>query len=275
MTSPTPPILGAHVSTAGGTHKAADHARAMRACTAPELAAWRAAFATTDVSALLGHDSYLINLASPEVLLRKKSLAAFTEELQRCEAFGLHYLVSHPGNFIDNEEEGLARNAAGISECLARVPGNTVLCMELTAGQGTVLGSTFEQMAELLSRVDREHQGRLGVCFDTCHVFAAGYDLVNGYDDVMQAFDDTIGLERLRVMHLNDSKHALGTKKDRHELIAEGFLGETPFRRIMTDERLTRVPKVIETPKGDDPKQHDAVDLRMLDLLRSYCDETC
>ena len=181
--------------------------------------------------------------------------------------WGLTYLVSHPGNYMDDRDSGLTRNAESIGIGLERAPGNVMLLMETTAGTGTAIGSTFEELAELLERVPAAQRSRVGVCMDTCHIYAANYDLVNDYDGVMQHFGDTIGFHRLRMMHLNDSKHALGTHKDRHELIAEGHLGEGPFRRIMTDDRLANVAKVIETPKLDDP---EATDRKMLDRLRSY-----
>jgi deoxyribonuclease-4 len=215
----------------------------------------------------MAHDSYLINLASPDPVLRARSIDSFTKELNRCRALGLDYLVSHPGNYMDEREAGIARNADAISEALAAVPGRTVLCLETTAGSGTSLGATFEELAAIVSLVDPTHQSRLGICLDTCHVYSAGYDLVQDYDGVFQRLDDVMGLSRLRVMHLNDSKTPFASRKDRHELIAEGSLGELPFRRIMTDPRLARVPKVIETPKLDDAK---ATDTRMLERLRGY-----
>jgi deoxyribonuclease-4 len=139
--------------------------------------------------------------------------------------------------------------------------------METTAGAGTALGASFEELAAILARVPAALQHRLGVCLDTCHVFAAGYDLVNDYEGVWTRFADTVGVDRLRVMHLNDSKAPFGSRRDRHELIGEGALGEEPFRRVMNDERLEGVAMVIETPKGDD---HTATDTRMLDRLRGY-----
>jgi deoxyribonuclease-4 len=164
---------------------------------------------------------------------------------------------------------GLRRNADGITEALERVPGRTILCMETTVGSGTSIGGSFEELAALIGLVPEPHRSRIGICVDTCHVYSAGYDLVRSYDDVWRRFDDTLGRRRLMVLHLNDSKTPFASKRDRHELIAEGSLGEPPFRRIMNDERLARVPKVIETPKGTDPTVTDA---RMLTRLRSYVD---
>ena len=200
-------------------------------------------------------------------MLWVRSLISFTSELRRCEALGLHALVSHPGNFMDDRASGIARNAAAITLALEAVPGRVRLLMELTAGSGTAIGASFEEMALLLGALPRELQSRVGVCLDTAHVFAAGYDLRNAWDDVWQAFDDTIGIERLGLLHLNDSKAPLGSRKDRHELIGEGAIGVEAFCRIMTDHRLARIPKVIETPKGDDEVTNDR---RMLALLRSF-----
>lgn len=279
-------LLGAHVSTAGGIRTAPPRAGAIAATAMqiftkqpnrwaePRLAhdeydAFAAALALTSTTATVAHDSYLINLASPDPTLRQRSMASFEAELARCEALRLTYLVSHPGNYMDDRESGIARNADAIAECLERVPGSTVLCLEATAGAGTVLGSSFEELAAIIARIPAEQRSRLGVCVDTCHIYSAGYDLVNEYDDVWKRFDDLLGLKSLRVLHLNDSKTPFGSRRDRHELIAEGSLGEGPFRRIMNDERFDAVPKVIETPKGDDAT---ATDSRMLALLRSYRD---
>ena len=242
---------------------------AERDCENEECRLFRDRLAETRVTATMAHDSYLINLASPDPTLRARSLASFVSELRRCNALGLDYLVSHPGNFMDDRDAGIARNADAISEGLAAVEGRTILCLETTAGSGTALGATFEELAAIIERVDPSQRDRVGVCLDTCHVYAAGYDLVNDYDGVLAHLEDALGLARLHVMHLNDSKTPFASRRDRHELIAEGTLGEGPFRRIMTDERLARVPKVIETPKLDDAT---ATDSRMLALLRGYAE---
>lgn len=279
-----PSPLGAHVSAAGGTYEAPPRAAAIdatalqlftkqanrwaeRACADDECDRFRTALAATAVGPTVAHDSYLINLASPDPALRARSVDSMAAELARCEALGIDLLVSHPGNYMDERDAGIARNADGIVEALARVPGRTVLCLETTAGQGTVLGATFEELAALIDRLPAEHQTRIGVCLDTCHAYSAGYDLVADYDGVWARFADVVGMERLRVLHLNDSKAPFASRKDRHELIAEGSLGAAPFRRIMTDERLAAVPKILETPKGDDAT---VTDTRMIALLRSY-----
>jgi deoxyribonuclease-4 len=168
---------------------------------------------------------------------------------------------------MDDRASGLARNADAITEALTRVPGKVRVLLETTAGSGTALGATFEELAEIIARIPARLRRRVGVCIDTAHIFAAGYDIANSYDDVLARFDDTVGLERLGAMHLNDSKVPLGSRRDRHELIGEGQIGAGAFRRIMTDDRLVAVPKLIETPKLDEP---EVTDKRMLDLLRSY-----
>ncbi|MEP6729818.1 MAG: deoxyribonuclease IV [bacterium] len=281
---PADPLLGAHVSAAGGVPNAPARAAeigatamqlftkmgnrwAERECADEECVHFRQQLAATRVSATMAHDSYLINLASPDPVLRARSIESFTKELDRCRALGLGYLVSHPGNYMDEREAGIARNAEAISRALDASPGDTILCLEATAGSGTSLGATFEELAAIISLVDARFQARLGICIDTCHVYSAGYDLVHDYDGVFARLDDAMGLARLKVMHLNDSKTPFNSHRDRHELIAEGSLGETPFRRIMNDARLVSVPKVIETPKLDDAT---ATDTRMLQLLRSY-----
>ena len=277
------PILGAHVSIAGGTHEAPPRAKrigatamqmftkmanrwAERLCEDEECKSFRTALADTQVTKISAHDSYLINLASPDAQLRARSFDSFLSELRRCEALGLNYLVSHPGNFMDDRASGIERNAESIGAALEAVPGKTMVLMETTAGSGTSIGATFEEMAHLIRLVPAKYRRRVGVCVDTAHIFAAGYDITTDYDGVMQRFDDVIGLRRLRMMHLNDSKAPLGSRRDRHELIGEGAIGEGAFRRIMNDPRLSRVAKVIETPKIEP----DVTDRTMLDRLRSY-----
>ncbi|HEY5086436.1 MAG TPA: deoxyribonuclease IV [Gemmatimonadaceae bacterium] len=277
-------LLGAHISTAGGVPAAPGRAKAIgatamqiftkmanqwreRECEPPECTAFREGVAETAVRVISAHDSYLINLASPKDDLRARSLISFATELRRCDALGLDFLVSHPGNYMDERESGIARNADSISAGLAAAPGKTMLLLETTAGSGTALGATFEELYAIIDRISLEVRHRVGICMDTCHVYAAGYDIVRDYDGVMRQFDDTLGINRLRMMHLNDSKHGLGTRKDRHALIAEGELGEDPFRHVMNDPRLAGVAKVIETPKGNDA---ELTDRSMLERLRGY-----
>lgn len=290
MTGTSYGLLGAHTSIAGGTHEAPPRARAIgatamqvftkmanrwaeRECDGDECARFTAALAGTDVSVVVSHDSYLINLASPDRALRARSIESFVAELRRVQVLGLRGVVSHPGNFMDDRESGIARNADAIAEALERVPGRSRILLETTAGSGTALGATFEELAAIIERVPSPHRRRLAVCVDTCHVYSAGYDLRGRYDEVWARFADVLGMSRLGMLHLNDSKTPFGSRRDRHELIGEGSLGDGPFRRIMTDERLARIPKVIETPKLDDA---EATDRRMLERLRGFAlDPAC
>ncbi len=277
-------LLGAHTSIAGGTHLAPARAKAVQAtamqiftkmasrwaereCLDDECRAFRAALAETDVRVTMAHDSYLINLASPDPALRRRSIESFVGELKRCEALGLDLLVSHPGNHMGDHASGLRRNAEAIAEALERVPGRCVLAIESTAGSGTALGASFEDLAAIIAFVPEPHRSRMGVCADTCHLYAAGYDLVKDFDGVWNQFDDVVGRDRLKALHLNDSKTPFGSHRDRHELIGEGTLGPKPFRRIIADERFASIPKVIETPKLDDATRTDR---RMLNRLRAY-----
>jgi deoxyribonuclease IV len=284
--SPDVLLLGAHVSSAGGTPAAPPRAHAIgatvmqlftkqaarwaeRACADDERRDFAAAVTTAGVAGITAHDSYLINLASPDDVLRRRSLDSLVAELQRCAALGIALLVSHPGNYIDDRASGIARNADAITEALERVPGETVLCLETTAGTGTALGASFDELTALIEAVREPQRSRLAVCVDTCHVYSAGYDLVRDYEGVWSRFADTLGLGRLRVLHLNDSKTPFNSRRDRHELIAEGSLGELPFRRVINDERFAHVPKIIETPKLDDA---ETTDRRMLERLKGYFD---
>jgi deoxyribonuclease-4 len=182
------------------------------------------ALAVHGIRAVTSHDSYLINLASPVPALRRRSRRSFIAELERCEALGIPYLVSHPGNYLDDRERGIARNAASYAACLTAVPGRVTVLLETTAGSGTALGSRFEELAALVDAMPRAAGRRIGFCADTCHLFAAGYDLVGGYDGVWDAFDRVLGLDRLICLHLNDSVGGLGSRRDRHALIGEGRL---------------------------------------------------
>lgn len=280
-------LLGAHVSTSGGVSTAFARADAIGATAIQiftkvasqwrepaisdeERGAFHKARESSGVLHINAHDSYLINLASPDAMLWTRSLVSFTSELRRCETLGLDALVSHPGNYIDDRDEGLARNAAAIGIALGTIPGRTQLLMEMTAGTGTALCRTFEEMAMLLSLIPAAVRDRVGVCIDTCHLLVAGHDLVNDYEGVWRRFDDVVGLKLLGMMHLNDSKMPLGSRRDRHELIGKGWLGKKPFARIMTDPRFESIPKVIETPKLGDATRTDR---RMLKLLRSFTRE--
>jgi deoxyribonuclease-4 len=279
-----PELLGAHVSTQGGVETAPQRATDIGASAIqvftktpnqwrePEPSAdtcqrFRTRVAEEGLTFVVSHDSYLINLASPNPTLHARSVASFTAELRRCVALGIRFVVSHPGNFMDDRATGLRRNAAAYARCLDTVPGEVTVLLETTAGTGTALGSTFEELAELRDLMPAAARSRNGFCADTCHLYAAGYDLVGDFDGVWEQWDAIIGLEHLNCLHLNDSKTPFGSHRDRHELIAEGTLGAPPFRRIMTDSRFARVAKILETPKGDDMV---TLDRKMLRRLRSY-----
>jgi deoxyribonuclease IV len=276
--------LGAHVSTAGGVRNAPGRSAEIGAVVLQlftkqpsrwaepllrdeERDAYHAGVLQHGIIDASSHDSYLINLASPDPILRQRSIDSFRGELLRSAALGIRYVVTHPGNATDDDfASGIARNAEAVEEVLEEVPGVAVL-FETTAGSGRVLGASFEQLAELIGRIAAPLQPRLGVCFDTCHVWAAGYDLRDTYDDVMNRFDDVIGTGRIRIFHLNDSVGDRASRRDRHAGIGEGTLGDEPFRRLLLDDRFATVPKLLETPKGDD---HTAADRRNLARLRSY-----
>ncbi len=273
--------LGAHVSAAGGTPNAPGRAAALetavlqlftkqpnrwaeRRVGPDESTAFRSAVVEHGIRVTAAHDSYLINLATPDPALLRRSLASFTEELRRCEALGLDFLVSHPGNATDGDPgRGLGQNANAIAEALDAVPGSTRVLLEGTAGAGTALGSSFQELARLVDRIGARHPDRIGVCLDTCHLWAAGHDL-RRLDDVLAAFDRAVGLTHLRLLHLNDSQAPFDSRKDRHAAIAEGTIGSAAFAALMRHGALAAVPKVIETPKGDDALAADRANLRRL-----------
>jgi deoxyribonuclease-4 len=277
-------LLGAHVSTRGGVFAAPARGTAIGATAIQVFTKtpnqWREPTVTAEICtafarerdrsgivSIVAHDSYLINLASPDRGLRKRSIESFLAELRRCEALGIGWVVSHPGNYIENREAGLLRNAAAYTRCLESVPGTVGVLLEHTAGGGTSLGGTFEEIALLREAIGEHVRHRVGFCADTCHLYSAGYDLVRDYEGVWARWDQVIGLAHLRCIHLNDSKTPFASHRDRHQLIGEGSLGPEPFRRIMRDPRFTSVMKVIETPKG---KDEFTLDRRMLRRLRAY-----
>lgn len=276
--------LGAHVSTQGGPASAPPRAAAIGATAlqmftktpnmwrepviTPEIAsAFKKSRDDHPVASAVSHDSYLINLASPDAALWTRSRGAFEGELRRSEALGLDGIVSHPGNFITEHDPGMERNARAITEALRAVPGEVMVFLETTAGGGTVLGRTLEELRTIRDLIGDDVRHRVGFCADTCHLYSAGYDLVTDYDGVWAAWDRIIGLRHLCCIHLNDSKTPFASRKDRHELIGEGSLGLEPFRRVMRDSRFAAIPKLLETPKGDDEVSNDR---RMLALLRGF-----
>lgn len=277
-------MLGAHVSVQGGMATAPGRGTGIGATAIQVFTktpnqwrepvwgddvadAFRRELARSGLTRIVAHDSYLINLASPDRTLRARSEASFRAELERCTLLGIPSVVSHPGNFIDDRASGIARNAESITRCLEDVPGPVTVLLETTAGGGTSLGSSFEELARLRDAVGSSVRRRIGFCADTCHLYSAGYDLRRDYDGVWRRWEDAIGLSGLACLHLNDSKTPFHSRRDRHELIAEGSLGPEPFRRIMRDPRFAGVMKILETPKGDDDITEDR---RMLRRLRAY-----
>jgi deoxyribonuclease IV len=278
--------LGAHVSVAGGVDLAPERAREIGAVclqlftkqpnrwlepAIPEdrVEAFRRARGEKEIRVAVAHDSYLINLSSPDPTLWKRSCSSFRAELDRCLNLGLDFVVTHPGNATDGDlDAGIRRNAEGVSRALHDLPGDLGVLLELTAGSGTSVGGSFEHLRRIMDLIDGEAQRRVGICFDTCHAFAAGYDLIEAYEPVFEEFDSVIGLEHLRLFHLNDSVGGLGSHRDRHAGIGQGELGEEPFRRLMTDDRFREVPKILETPKGDDPVRADKANLERLREMR-------
>lgn len=269
--------LGVHCSIAGGYQRACKEAKELGCNTLQMFVKnqmmWRAKSITCEEAATFrreregirfafGHDSYLINLATTDKALWQRSLDGFIHELERCDTLGLDFLVMHPGS------PGAAGADVGIAQMIQAfnaVKGvRTKIAIETMAGQGNVIGWRFEHLRAILEGVKYD----MGVCFDTCHVFAAGYDLREKYDEVMDEFDRVVGLKRICAFHLNDSVKGLGSRVDRHWHIGKGKLGKKPFQRLMTDERFAGVPKVLETPKEGN------ADRKNLKVLRELAGET-
>jgi len=279
--------LGAHVSSAGGVENGPARAAELDSIhlqlftkqasrwAEPELTpervrAFRDAREQYGIRAAAAHDSYLINLASPDSALYARSLESFRAELRRCIAFGIEFLVTHPGNATDRDRDrGLEQNAAGIERALREEGGDVVVLLEHTAGTGTALGSSFEELRRIIDAIAPMERARIGVCLDTCHLWAAGYDIVEGYDAVIERLDAIVGLERVRLFHLNDSKTGLGSARDRHAHIGAGCIGLDGFRNLLNDGRFANVPKLLETPKDDDALAADRKNLAVLRGLRA------
>ncbi len=268
-------LIGAHMTTAGGLHRAVQTGHAI-GCTAiqvftssPQMwrakqptqeavQAYREAVVETGMGEVISHDSYLVNLAAPGDELREKSIASLTDEMVRCGAYGIHKVVSHIGSHQgQGEEAGLARAAEAMLRVLAESPTEVKLLVETTAGQGTALFWQFEQIARVIELCSADP--RLGVCLDTCHVFAAGYDIrdAEGFAGTFAAFDRAIGRDRLLAVHFNDSKKPLGSRVDRHEHIGEGAIGQEAFRLLVNEPSLAAIPIVIETPEADSHHQNN------------------
>lgn len=232
-----------------------------------EITAFKNNLNKTGIKAVASHDAYLINLASPNKDVYKKSLIAFYDEMQRAEALGLLYLVFHPGAHLGKGEDiGIKLIADSINLLLLKSKSNNLmLLLEATAGQGTHLGYKFEQLAKIINLIEQKQ--KMGICIDTCHIFAAGYDISTekGYAETFDEFDRIIGLKRLKLFHINDSKKGLASRVDRHEHIGKGKLGLKTFKMLLNDKRFKDIPMILETPKEKDMKE----DKRNLKVLRS------
>ena len=280
---PLPLLLGAHVSIAGGIEKAILRgaeigATAIQVFTrnasrwqakplaAEAIRAFKQARSNSSIGYVAAHDSYLINLASPDAALRHKSIDTFVDELERCQQLGIEDLVMHPGAHMQQgTAAGLRQLVESFTSIFQQAPGGVRVLLENTAGQGSCLGARFEELAEIIERLPTAN---FAICFDTCHAFAAGYDLSTdeAYTVTMAEFERLIGCQQLGLFHLNDSKKPCGARVDRHQHVGQGVIGATGFRALMQDSRFSHVPKIIETPAGD---QH-CHDLENLALLRQF-----
>jgi deoxyribonuclease-4 len=278
------PLLGAHMSIAGGVGNAFIQGKkvncdaiqiftkssrqwASKPYTKEEIELFHVNRKETGIGAVVAHDSYLLNMGSPDTALRTRSVAAFIDELERCEVLGVSNLIAHPGAHVGaGELDGIKTIAKSLDEVHKACPGyRAKVTLEITAGQGSNLGYRFEQIANMIDAT--KESDRLRVCFDTEHAFAAGYDLRTreGYERTFVEFDEIIGLELLAAFHLNDSKKEFNSRVDRHEHIGKGFLGVEAFRMLMNDRRFWGLPMCLETEKGPDLKE----DRENLELLRS------
>ena len=282
---PQRPLLGAHMSIAGEVGESLHRGKligcdciqiftkssrqwASKPYTEEQIANFKRNQRETGIESVIAHDSYLLNLGAPDETLRKRSVGGFIDELERCEALGVPYLVAHPGAHVGSGvDAGIKTVARSIDEAHGACKGfTTKVALEITAGQGTVLGSSFEQMAQIFDAVT-EHE-RLRLCFDTEHAFAAGYDLRtdDGYDRTFKELDEHIGIKRIVAFHLNDSLKPLNSRVDRHEHIGKGHLGADAFRRLLHDARFFGVTMCLETEPGDEMKEiaEDLATLRSL-----------
>lgn len=277
------PRFGSHLSVAGGLHKAVAAATELgleslqiftknasqwngKILTEEAVETFRNAVEESNLTCVTAHDSYLINLASPDEGLYRRSIEAFVDEMERAERLGLDYLVTHPGAHLGTgEEAGIVRIAAAFDEILDRCADfNVMPLLETTAGQGTTIGHRFEHLGEILDRIG--HPDRVGICFDTCHVFAAGYALgtAQEYRQTWKEFDQKVGINRVKAFHINDSRKPFGSRVDRHAHIGEGEMSIEPFQRLIPDRRFRTVPMILETPKED----RDGVPMDRINLDR-------
>ncbi|MBF6569500.1 MAG: deoxyribonuclease IV [Candidatus Binataceae bacterium] len=276
------PLLGAHMSIAGGVSEApargaligceciqiftrSHRTWASKPYTEEEVAKFKRNQRECGIAIVIAHDSYLINLGAPDELLRRKSIVNFIDELERCEMLGVPYLVAHPGSHVGSgEDAGIKAIAASIDEAHASCKGfRSRIALEITAGQGSNLGCNFAQMGRIFDAV-KENE-RLGLCFDTEHAFAAGYDIrtAEGYEKTFAELDEKIGIDRVVAFHLNDSMKPFNSRVDRHEHIGKGYIGVEPFARLINDPRWAGIPMCLETEPGDEMRDV-AADLNLL-----------
>jgi deoxyribonuclease IV len=282
-------LLGAHMPIGGGLEKAIERGQSI-GCTTIQIFTksnrqWHAKPLTkqdielfkntakeSSVHPIVAHATYLINIASPEKKIEHQSVQALARELARCQELGIHYLVLHPGSSVKGSpEEGIERIIENLNEIFEKVPGDTIISLETMAGQGSALCSTFEQIATIIKHI--RNKKRIGVCFDTCHAFAAGYDLRTSkvYKATWKHFNDVIGLDKLNVIHVNDSKKGLDSRVDRHEHIGKGELGFEAFELLFNDENFFDIPKILETPKAtEEPFTEDKMNMKTIRGLLSH-----
>lgn len=265
------PLIGAHISIAGGLATALHVGKSIGATTIQiftasqrqwaakslqesEIQKFKEALEETGLTHITSHDSYLINLGSPNTIVREKSIAAFRKEIERSQALGISYVNFHPGAALEGGREdcllAIADALRSMQDCFDKGKSDLILLLEITAGQGSVVGSTFDELSFIINEV--KGKVPLGVCLDTCHTFASGYDLrtKEAFSSTLDEFDKVIGLDHLHAMHLNDSVHGLGSHKDRHSPIGEGMIGKAAFSAIMKEPRVKDLPKYLETPGG-------------------------
>ncbi len=275
-------LLGAHVSTSGGVHNAPLNGAAIgcnaiqifaknqrqwaaKPLTEDEVVQYHKNLAATKIKFTVSHDSYLINMASPDRAMVQKSKIAFADEIRRAVALKLDGIVFHPGSHMGaGEEKGIATIVQSLNEVVDSMATVPLLLIETTAGQGTNLGWRFEHIRDILSGI--KAQSCFGVCVDTCHIFGAGYSLVEKelYDESFRRFNEIIGIAKIHCFHVNDSKQPLSSRKDRHDNIGNGLIGKKAFSRLMNDSRFINIPKILETPGGDEWYRKDLAFLRSL-----------
>lgn len=278
-------LLGAHESIEGGIHKAIERAESIGCSTLQiftknsnqwvsrplkeqDVENYKNSASKSKIRFIMAHSIYLINLCAADPLILKKSRDALVDEINRCDLLGIPIIIFHPGSHMGSgESTGIKKIIESINRVHDKTPASSVKSvLETTAGQGTSIGYRFEHLREIIEGV--ENRNRIGVCVDTCHIFAAGYNISSetGYEKTIEEFDRIIGLELLEAIHINDSKKDLGSRIDRHEHIGKGLIGKVGFRCLMQDKRLISIPKVIETEKGKDLRE-DLINLKILRRL--------